>query len=157
MVIRPLLRYPNPVQSNEAMIMTTEGVMKARTVRRLPGPDRWDQEDWENLKGLPWAWKPIRTKMPGSSPIPISDAPLPLPAAAEKAAAKPRRFYIRKADVQRYGYTPGCRGCEAIVVGDPTFAARNHSEKCRKRIQEAMERDEKRQQDEDVDMEVSEK
>ena len=52
-------------QSNEAFIMTSDGVKKARTFRRLPEPDRWIPEDWDELKGLPWLWKPVRTKMPG--------------------------------------------------------------------------------------------
>ena len=58
-------------KSSESLIMTPEGVVKARTMRRPPLPDRWNHDDWEELKGLPWAWKPVRIRMPGSSPIPV--------------------------------------------------------------------------------------
>ena len=81
---------------NRPIFNASVGVQKARTFRRLPEPDRWTLEDWDELKGLPWLWKPSRTKMPGSSPIPISDAPLPVQAAGEKEPPKPRRLHIRK-------------------------------------------------------------
>ena len=42
-------------RSGEKLVMTKEGVMKARTIRRLPVIDRWVSEDWEELKGLPWS------------------------------------------------------------------------------------------------------
>ena len=83
-------------RSDEASIMTLDGVKKARTFRRLPEPDRWITDDWEELKGLPWLWKPTRAKMPGSSPIPISDAPLPVQVASEKQPAKPRMVSHQK-------------------------------------------------------------
>ena len=93
--------------------------------------------------------------MPGACAIPISDAPLPMPAIVGKEPAKPRRMYIRKALIERYGYTPGCRGCKAVLAGNPTATAKNHTEACRKRIQEAVERDDKRERDEDVIMDES--
>ena len=68
-------------KSNEALIMTERGVMKARSMRRLPKIDRWVKDDWEELKGLPWAWKPTKTRLPGVSPIPVSEV-LPHPAKA---------------------------------------------------------------------------
>ena len=93
--------------------------------------------------------------MLGSSAIPISDSPLPV-SGARKEETKPRRFHIRKSLIETYGYTPGCKGCETALAGDPNVPARNHSEKCRRRIAEVIERDEKRQRDEDVEMEESE-
>ena len=98
-------------------------------------------------------------KMPGSSAIPFSDVPLPVPAVAEKQPAKPRRFYIRGPIIERYGYTPGCRGCEAVLAGDPTAVSRNHAEKCRKRMTKAMEKGEfgkRRREDAQARMEEAE-
>ena len=132
------------------------GVKKARTFRRLPElGDRWLVEDWNELKGLPWLWKPSRVKMPGSSPIPISDAPLPVQVANGKEPPKPRRFHIRKPLIEKYGWTPGCRGCEAALRGDPNEPARNHTEQCRKRFEEAIAKDEKRSRDEDANYALS--
>ena len=42
-------------KSGEKLIMTREGIVKARTMRRLPVCDRWVLEDWEELKGVLWA------------------------------------------------------------------------------------------------------
>ena len=136
--------------------MTSDGVKKARTFRRLPEPDRWTLEAWDELKGLPWLWTPPRTKMPRSSPIPISDAPLPVQVAGEKEPPKPRRFHIREPFIEKYGWTPGCRGCEAALRGDPNEPSRNHIETCRKRFEEAIAKDEQRGRDEDVIMDVEE-
>ena len=62
---------------SEALIMTGGGIEKARTMRRLPVVDRWVKDDWEDLSGVPWAWKPVRARLPGASPIPVSDSPPP--------------------------------------------------------------------------------
>ena len=53
-------------------------------------------------------------------------------------------------------WTPGCRGCEAALRGDPNGPARNHIEQCRKRFEEAIAKDEKRSRDEDAIMDVEE-
>ena len=39
-------------RSDEVMVMTPDGVAKGRTFWRLPEPDRWTKDDWEELKGL---------------------------------------------------------------------------------------------------------
>ena len=39
-------------RSNQAFIMTSDGVKKASLCRRLPEPDRWMLEDSDELKGL---------------------------------------------------------------------------------------------------------
>ena len=77
-------------KSNEALIMTERGIEKARSIRRLPPTDRWATDDWENLRGVPWAWKPEKPRLPGVSPIPVSDAPPP-PAEAIEAGPKEQR------------------------------------------------------------------
>ena len=40
-------------------------------------------------------------------------------------------------DLKKYGYTVGCQGCESVELGHEQ--RRNHSEVCRRRIEEAME------------------
>ena len=42
-------------KSGEKLLMTKEGVVKARTIRRLPVIDRWVSDDWEELVGVPWS------------------------------------------------------------------------------------------------------
>ena len=43
-----------------------------------------------------------------------------------------RRMYIRKADVEKYGETPGCISCRNIVLGK---SVQTHTPACRERIE----------------------
>ena len=57
----------------------------------------------------------------------------PDPEAAEREII-PRRLYLRRADVHKYGATPHCPGC--------SHRDKPHTETCRRRIEEEMEKDE---------------
>ena len=48
-----------------------------------------------------------------------------------------RRFRIRKDDLEKFGYTAGCPGCRAVNRG---ATAANHSEECRSRVAEELEK-----------------
>ena len=52
----------------------------------------------------------------------------------------PRNLYVRKKDLLKadgtYDYTPGCPGCEAIMVGMPSIA---HNADCRMRVTHRLE------------------
>ena len=62
----------------------------------------------------------------------------------EEAAPSPdplvRRTPITHKEIDKYGATPGCVGCEAKARGEVT--RRGHSDKCRRRIEEEMRKDE---------------
>ena len=49
----------------------------------------------------------------------------------------PRRFRIHRGDLQRFGFTVGCPGCRAANRDLP---APGHTEECRRRIQEELEK-----------------
>ncbi len=51
----------------------------------------------------------------------------------------PRRFRLRKADLEKHGYAVGCPGCGAVNRGLP---AAGHTGECRKRLEEALEKEE---------------
>ena len=51
-----------------------------------------------------------------------------------------RRTPITHKEIENSGATPGCVGCEAKARGEST--RRGHSDKCRRRIEEAMRNDE---------------
>ena len=42
-------------KSNEVLVATEEGVVKARTLKRLPEEKRWCAESVLGIKGTPWA------------------------------------------------------------------------------------------------------
>ena len=46
-------------------------------------------------------------------------------------------LYITAWDVMKYGATPGCRGCEAVIRGKKF--SRHHTEECRARMNREME------------------
>ena len=65
---------------------------------------------------------------------------------AKEAEVMPTRFFIKKADLEKHGYTARCPGCVAILRGT---ARQGHSEGCRTRLAHEM-RDEKKVRDSQV-------
>ena len=60
------------------------------------------------------------------------------PKAPEPAEAIPRRVYITRQTLEKYGYTPECAGCSTAFLGGTGV---NHTEFCRMRIESAMKDD----------------
>ena len=95
--------------------MTTSGVYKTRNVRRRPELERWDFEFLTTLKGTPWNPNPAAGEMaadalPADMAVPMP-APAPVPQGVVAAAPVDRaasRVYIKKADVQKFGYSMNC-------------------------------------------------
>ena len=119
--------------------MTSDGVIKGTTVHRMSETERWDTKLMANMKGVPWKLRP-RVDETIDSSIVIS-----LPEVKEKLTpitrdGGPRNLYVRKKDLLKpdgsYDYTPGCPGCEAIMVGMPAVA---HNADCRMRVTHRLE------------------
>ena len=133
-------------RSDWMLIMTTSGVYKTRNVRRRPESERWDFEFLMTLKGTPWNPNPAAGEMaadalPADTAVPMP-APAPVPQIVVAAATVDRaasRVYIKKADVQKYGYIMNCLGCRSVMTNT---TARAHTEECRKRIESCLAKDE---------------
>ena len=65
---------------------------------------------------------------------------MPIPEAIVRTPQR-RRRYILKQDVVRYGPTPGCEACVALA-GGAQRVTKPHSDECRARMAELMQRDE---------------
>ena len=124
------------MESGENIIGTSDGVVKARDFRRkVVLKDRWDKEVFDKMCVVPW--KPV----PGESNDIELKCKIQLPMLEEEITKSiqareeymPRRFRIRKEDVERYGSTIGCPGCRAVTRG---LVAVGHTEACRKRMSE---------------------
>ena len=121
--------------STEKIIGTPEGVVKCRTVLRMPLAERWSKVDVKAMKGLPW--KPHHEDDDAAiapeiiTMGPISDAQVPIPQLSD--AREVRRSRISRKSLKTYGYTAGCPGCLAARTGG---VAVNHSPACRKRIED---------------------
>jgi hypothetical protein len=128
------------MESGETIVGTELGVVKCRDSRRKPANGgRWNREFVDKIVGVPWEVYPgvkgsaeIRSRVrfpqePGEAPRPIRG----------RDEYIPRRFRIQKGDLQKFGFTAGCPGCRAANRGLP---ATGHSEECRRRIQEELEK-----------------
>ena len=150
-------------RSNEAIIGTREGVVRAYAVQRMDEESRWDAKYLQEMKGTPQQPDPLR---PGLTiPIkvnidpPHEDPPAP-EGPADKCDRQIRRMRITGVMLQKYGYTEGCDGCRYKRAG--MREAGPLTEVCRRRIGEAMMGDEtgrrkKEEDDERVNWRLAEK
>ena len=118
--------------------MTSEGVIKGSSVKRMTQQERWDPSDMEKLRGAPWNLRPRMAGDVDSLPIPIElpkveegEKLLPEPAQRDSA---PRSLYVKRKDVEGH-YTPGCPGCIALQVGAPV---RSHNSECRTSVEQRL-------------------
>ena len=120
-------------RTGEHIIGTSDGVVKAWSVRRRPDEEKWDMAEVNAVKGTPARPKPgredpripIRIDLPRRSGA--GEEPLP--------GFVPRRVYIKKRDYEEHGYTPGCEGCVRMQDGR---GKRPHNEECVERMMEAL-------------------
>ena len=119
-------------RSNEDIIGTDQGVLRACTVKKLPDDERWNSERVLKLRGVPWC--------PREEPEVADEAREPQDHGdaddEEAEAPQIKRLYIKKEDILRYGYTGACPGCTALRNNK---RAVTHNEACRKRVLEKME------------------
>ena len=130
-------------ESDEILIGTNKGVVKARAVRRKSNfEERWNFNQFNEIKGAPW--EPI----PGSNSIEIKSR-VNLEERSQAQITKEReegeeeqhqfrRASIKRKDVDIIGLTPGCRGCIAINRKNPGGKSIEHNEECRKRHENKM-------------------
>ena len=124
--------------SGEMIIGTAEGVFRTRSVQRKPEESRWDKASLGMVGGVPWQTSPDQDS--AEVLMPTIDIPMEIRDPRQVPAPpmvdfQPRRVYLRSKDVEKFGATPGCRGCRAVMSG--TTAA-GHSEACRARITSEM-------------------
>ena len=103
-----------------------------RSYHRRPEDQRWNQEEFNQVQGVPW--QPILGKggVDVKSSYQVKDDEEPI-APIKTREALPRRIDIRRGDVadEKYVVTPGCKGCAAANRGSTGI----YNEHCRKRIE----------------------
>ena len=147
--------------SNEVLIGTRNGVVRAYAVIRKAEGERWDADLLRNMRGTPQ--QPDPTKPGLHIPIRITFDPPDggvldeaVPLRKERGV---RRLRITKRMLDRYGFTQDCEGCRCQRAG--LEEQRVHSEACRARIEAEMEGDEdgrrrKERQDERMNSRLAE-
>ena len=140
--------------SDETLIGTSHGVVRARSIRRLPEAERWDYTTLALIKGTPW--KPVPSREGHAIPTHIhedqnvgeesdddEDGQRETQIDPEEEAAtkdiihqeetedKRKGFYITKHMIESHGATEKCKGCRAILLGRRGWA---HLPACKKQI-----------------------
>ena len=121
-------------RSGETIVGTADGgSTTSRCIRRRPVEERWSKHEIENLKATPLdpggeeqGERDHENQSREEVPIVPDEKP------------KPRRFHIRREDMEKHGATDGCPGCRALHArrrGVP------HTNDCRTRMEEAMAQD----------------
>jgi hypothetical protein len=90
---------------------------------------KWDVNMMKNIVGMPYdlaSTDKVFAEMTAREDMP-SHVPEP-----PEIEIKTRRLYIKKADIDKFGFSNGCPGCNAIRRHR---APVNHSEACRERIE----------------------
>ncbi len=110
------------------------GIVRARSLHRRPEQERWSAEDLANVRATPWSEREIHEatatfKEPAEETG--ADTELARPAG-------PRKLRINKSDLDTHGYTDGCSQCEYVKRHGRARPGAYHSERCRRRITEAI-------------------
>jgi len=127
------------------LVFDGEAAVEARAVHRRPETERWDKGDIEKVTALPWKWRvthkregqveviPPRTEEEKSKDKPEKNQPGP-------EQVPPKSVYIQPTDLDKYGYTKGCRRCQLMREKKKAHGIR-HSAECRNRLEERMKED----------------
>jgi hypothetical protein len=111
-----------------------------RGIQRQPREARWRKDALEAITATPWNRAPTAEGELRVLP------PLAAPAAARAAVApevqaepeyNPRRIFIKQADLERFGYTAGCRRC-ILMRGGRAAQGVKHGDECRLRVPQAL-------------------
>ena len=108
-----------------------DGVFRAREIRRLESQDRWDTKAINSVIGVPWRMTDGKWTVDRPA-VRVDPIPIP-PLLFERAGVQRER--ITKQDIDEFGATIGCPGCNAIKDNK---RAQVHSDRCRARIEECL-------------------
>ena len=125
------------VKTAERIVMDETGTYVVQSVRRVPEEQRYDHR---LLQSVPWEPNPgdVSTDLPE----PILIVPQlpdvePTPTKTHNSDNRgTRNVYIRKIDLEKFGYTAGCPACEVHRAGLP-MSGQVHTAECRKRLENA--------------------
>ena len=107
-------------------------------MQRRPKEERWNKELVQNLLATPWCNPVPPEDHRAPEVLPPREEPLSRPAPEGPDPREgPKQVYIRDLDLERYGYTVGCRRCGLMREGRPARGIR-HALACRARVEEAM-------------------
>ena len=133
------------IRDGMTLVGTPGGVYKVSAIKRKPDGEQWSRDMIKAIVGSPQQPQPgVNTRRVTTFAMKKLDPDAPEVHARFEPPSEPvpvpRNIYVMKADVIKYGATPGCPGCRAIS-GEKSWKA-THSAACRSRIEELMQGDE---------------
>ena len=94
--------------------------------------ERWNWEEIDKVKGLPWQPTPgvAGYEIPTTAIMPDKgEKPGEGAKVRERKEAKYKGLYIYPTDLDNFGYTDGCKGCERVEEGiNSNGRSRKHDE-----------------------------
>ena len=120
-------------RTDENIVGTNYGVYRAATIKGVSEDKRWDSAKVFAVIGMPWDPTPNVDAEDGARVLnsEAADAEI-IPKDPEMPESIVRKMFIRKADIIKYGRTPGFTGCRCAVLGKPL---QSHTSACRERIE----------------------
>ena len=118
-------------RTDEAIIGTAGGIVRAGTVKRQAIEDAWKSTSLLSVAITPWTMG--RQNKRRELTVENDDAEKLIKVDDTEVAGNPRRFRITREDIEKVGFSDGCMGCNAMHASKP---AQRHSEYCRRRVQE---------------------
>jgi hypothetical protein len=120
-------------------VFANGAVHTIRGVQRQPRDLRWSKAALEAVSGTPWAREPAAE---GELRILPPLAPPALAQGAGDAEVRepeynPHRVFIRLEDLERHGFTAGCRRCILMREGRRAQGIK-HRDECRMRVEQAL-------------------
>ena len=131
--------------TTEKVVGTKQGTFVVQSLRRKPEEDRVDKDLINNLRGVPWDPNPeagVGLELHAPITLKPENPEVPrVPIEAYEKPVQPRRHYILRADLAKYGFSENCRACDEIRKGRVRTGGILHNPECRKRIEERMSAD----------------
>ena len=105
------------------------GLKYARTIMRVPNAEKWDKDELQKITVTPKS-----LHVPKEPEVVFKEpAPQPVDPARPKQIVA-RQVYIKRADIEKNGFTRGCPRCDHDSAYGFGRTSRPHSNVCRQRL-----------------------
>ena len=117
------------LKTGQYILWDGNNIMYARTFIRMIDSQKWCSEDVAKVRATPWS-----VHVPIEPDVVARKDPSDDRRQEPDAVPGSRRTYIKPSDIEKYGFTSGCRRCEDVLKSGHGETSKPHSEKCRKQI-----------------------
>ena len=123
--------------TSEYILATDHGIVRSRSINRLPFASRWVPETLAGIKSTPqnqFTAPDAEARFPSAPDVLRQES-------SQAPSMKVRRLKITDGILRKYGYTHGCTQCEHITRHGGARPGLQHDDKCRQRIMDDMAKD----------------